>query len=259
MAAVVNRYPGCLICIHPGTRASQRLERYSKGGRFPCSPRVSPRVFVCNSSRFLLFVLSLPPSLSLYYSTIRASRFPYLPRSILPSTRFHRGFRVAATIRGAARIPRRREAIVSNRAKPGNTFGIGAVVVGGGCFCPLLFARRNGTFGGKRRQREREREVSSGFVVSSYTSYSRTVTHDADSGTVREFLSRHLSRFYIYTYINSFFSRGVRYDDSTCWSESVRSSFDIRDRGWNVLGWVEKIGGKKRIEAYGDGRSFDGR
>lgn len=107
--------------------------------------------------------------------------------------------------------------------------------------------------------REREREVSSGFVVSSYTSYSRTVTHDADSGTVREFLSRHLSRFYIYTYINSFFSRGVRYDDSTCWSESVRSSFDIRDRGWNVLGWVEKIGGKKRIEAYGDGRSFDGR
>lgn len=67
MAAVVNRYPGCLICIHPGTRASQRLERYSKGGRFPCSPRVSPRVFVCNSSRFPLFVLSLPLSLSLYY------------------------------------------------------------------------------------------------------------------------------------------------------------------------------------------------
>lgn len=84
VAAVVNRYPGCLICIHPGTRASQRLERYSKGGRFPCSPRVSLRVFVCNSSRFPLFVLS---ALSLLLPIIPRSK----PPGFLPSS-FHLTF-----------------------------------------------------------------------------------------------------------------------------------------------------------------------
>lgn len=106
------------------------------------------------------------------------------------------------------------------------------------------------------------------------------MTHDADSGTVREFLSRHLSRFYIYiyTYIyrerkrlllsrsplrrrspflrDTFSSYGARI-------ESARSSFDPVRRypgSWNVLGSVEKIGRgekKRSIEVYGV--SFDGR
>lgn len=69
VAAVVNRYPGCLICIHPGTRASQRLERYSKGGRF---------LLV-----YLLVYLFVTP-LSPFYSTTHASRFS--PSSFLPLT-----------------------------------------------------------------------------------------------------------------------------------------------------------------------------
>lgn len=107
VAAVVNRYPGCLICIHPGTRASQRLERYSKGGRFPCSPRVSLRVFVCNSSRFPLFVLS---ALSLLLPIIPRSKPPgFLPSSFhltlcAISPRFSSPCNDPRSCRGAARI-----------------------------------------------------------------------------------------------------------------------------------------------------------
>lgn len=121
VAAVVNRYPGCLICIHPGTRASQRLERYSKGGRFPCSPRVSLRVFVCNSSRFPLFVLS---ALSLLLPIIPRSKPPgFLPSSFhltfcAISPRFSSSCNDPRSCRGAAFHFCRREVIVSNRAKP---------------------------------------------------------------------------------------------------------------------------------------------
>lgn len=121
VAAVVNRYPGCLICIHPGTRASQRLERYSKGGRFPCSPRVSLRVFVCNSSRFPLFVLS---ALSLLLPIIPRSKPPgFLPSSFhltfcAISPRFSSPCNDPRSCRGAAFHFCRREVIVSNRAKP---------------------------------------------------------------------------------------------------------------------------------------------
>lgn len=93
------------------------------------------------------------------------------------------------------------------------------------------------------------------------------MTHDADSGTIREFLSRHLSRFYIYIY--SFFSRGVRYDDRSSAStryvffllrrETIhfRSSFDRRYPGsWSVLGWGKIARRKTCIEAYRDGRAM---
>lgn len=107
VAAVVNRYPGCLICIHPGTRASQRLERYSKGGRF---------LLV-----YLLVYLFVTP-LSPFYSTTHASRFS--PSSFLPLT-FCAIFTTSVppqrsvSYRGAARILSTfAGVIVSNRPKP---------------------------------------------------------------------------------------------------------------------------------------------
>lgn len=105
VAAVVNRYPGCLICIHPGTRASQRLERYSKGGRF---------LLV-----YLLVYLFVTP-LSPFYSTTHASRFS--PSSFLPLTFcaiFTTSVPPQLSYRGAARILSTfAGVIVSNRPKP---------------------------------------------------------------------------------------------------------------------------------------------
>lgn len=158
VAAVVNRYPGCLICIHPGTRASQRLERYSNGGGDSLALFVYLFVYLFVTPSLPSLCPLRPLALSLHDPSLSPSSFLLPPFSYL-LLRFHRGFplRRSPLIRrivGGAACP-------ILRAFAGDTFGIGDAarlgVVAWWLLLPLCSSRGVTAHLVANRDRERER------------------------------------------------------------------------------------------------------